>query len=281
MNQYLELKINITDKNSSHAYNILYKNGITSILEDNNSLIIDLPANQKNLLDFIIKELKEKGFKKNDINRNVLNNKNWNKEWEKTIDPIFIKNRIIIYPSWKKKSLSKYKDRILIQIDPKMSFGTGHNETTQLVLDMMCDYFDTKDKYMLDYGSGTGILSIAAVKMGVSKVVALELDEDSINNSKENFNINNASKTIKIYQKNINSIRERGFDIICANIISSVIIDNFHYINASLKSGGKLFLSGILSEEKAKISKVIKSNKFNITEIREKAEWLGIFAIKK
>jgi len=70
------------------------------------------------------------------------------------------------------------KDKILIEIDPKMSFGTGHNETTQLVIELLIDEIDEEDKYILDYGCGTGILSIASIKLGMEKAIAIDIDDD-------------------------------------------------------------------------------------------------------
>jgi ribosomal protein L11 methyltransferase len=97
--------------------------------------------------------------------------RNWNDEWEKSIQPVYIKDKIIIHSSWNKDSIVNPDGKILIEIDPKMSFGTGHNETTQVVLEMLCEYLMRNDKTMLDYGAGTAVLSIAAAKLGVENIL--------------------------------------------------------------------------------------------------------------
>src|SRR3990170_4461932 len=107
MKVYYELEIVFNEVNYESIYNTLYMFNITSILEENGN-----------------------------INVSKLDNLDWNKEWEKTIEPVNIKNKIIIYPSWKKNEIKKFGEKIFIEIDPKMSFGTGHNETTQLILEL-------------------------------------------------------------------------------------------------------------------------------------------------
>ncbi|MCX6164523.1 MAG: 50S ribosomal protein L11 methyltransferase [Ignavibacteriae bacterium] len=218
---------------------------------------------------------------KDSIILKVIKNQDWDKNWKKTIKPVFIKDKIIIYPSWLKKEIRKYKSRILIEIDPKMSFGTGHNETTQLVLELMSDFFNSKDKYVLDYGCGTGVLAIAAIKFGLKKAIAIDIDNDSIENAKENFIKNNVSDCIKLFKKDIFEIKQKSFDVIYANILRNVIEKNLKVIFKKLKNSGKLFISGILADEENKISESLKINNFRIIDKRFKSEWLGIYAVKK
>jgi ribosomal protein L11 methyltransferase len=205
--------------------------------------------------------------------------KNWDELWKKSIEPVSIKDKIVIYPAWKKNEINRDVP-IKIEIDPKMSFGTGHNETTQIVLEMMCEFLDEDDKFMLDFGSGTGVLSIAGIKMGVRNVIANDIDNDAIENSKEYFRINSVQDSIKLYQCSLNEIKESDFDIIAANIISGVIKSNIGIIRSKLKPGGKLFISGILISEKNDIVDFLVKNGFKIKNISEKAEWLGIYCLK-
>lgn len=254
----------------------LYTHGITSFEERENTIDIYIQPDERD--KFLT------GFMNNYTGGNTelvleeIENRNWNEEWEKSIEPVFIADRIIIYPSWKKEEVRKYKDRIKIQIDPKMAFGTGHNETTCLVLELMTKHLGRKPGYLLDYGCGTGVLAIAGIKMGASKAVANETDEDSIENAKECFAANRVSGKVKLYQAPLEGVKEKNFDVICANIISSVIISTLGLMKTKLKKNGKLFLSGILREEKSKISTALKKHGFEILEIEARAEWLGIYA---
>jgi ribosomal protein L11 methyltransferase len=123
-------------------------------------------------------------------------------------------------------------------------------------------------------------LSIASIKLGMEKAIAIDIDDDSIENAKEYFRINGVNKDIKLIKGNISEIEEEGFDIICANIIRSVIEDNISEIHKKLKSGGKLFISGVLSDEEEKITGMLGSNGFEIKQINYKSEWIGLYAAK-
>jgi len=281
-NKYSELKIIFDNNNYEQICNILYLFNVKNILEENSTLKIYFPEKETYKISKIKTSLISNSvLKSKNISVKRFADKDWIKEWENTIQPVFVKDKIIIYPSWKRKEVKKYKDRILIELDPKMSFGTGHNETTILVLEMMCDYISREDKRMLDYGSGTGILSIAGIKLGLKEAVAIDTDEDSIRDSGEYIGINGLKKKIMIHKKNISEIKESDFDVICANIILNVISDNISFIFQKTKPSGKIFLSGILKTEENKIKKVLQKNSFKILDIRYNAEWIGIYAGKK
>ncbi len=279
---YYEVEIGFNKKNYEAILTILYLAGVDNILERENSFVLYFKEEDDEKRSLVFRYLYANGCY-NDSKYKVrkIIDEDWNKNWKKTIKPVLIRDKIVIYPSWLKKDIRKYKNRILIEIDPKMSFGTGHNETTQLVIDLMCDFMDLKDEYILDYGCGTGILAIAAINFGAKEAVAIDIDEDSIENAKEYVINNKVSDKIKIYKKDIFEIKETNFDIIFANILRDVIEKNLYFLSEKLKDGGKLFISGVLADEESQISKSLKANHFNIREIRYKSEWLGIYAVKK
>jgi ribosomal protein L11 methyltransferase len=279
---YFELEIKFDKSNYEKILEALYLSGIHNILENDNSLVVYFSEKDKFAVDSIMRGLFSKKLAdKKSIELKILVNQDWDKNWKKSISPVFIKDKMIVYPSWFRKDLKKYKDRILIEIDPKMSFGTGHNETTQLVLELMCDFYDSKDKFVLDYGCGTAVLAIAAIKQGIKKAIAIDIDEDSIANAKEYLQRNNTTRQIKLYRKDIFQIKEKNFDIIYANILRNVIEENLSNIYKKLKTGGKIFISGVLADEEDRISSSLKKNKFRIIDKRFKSEWLGIFAVKE
>lgn len=276
---YFEVTIPFNKENFETIENTLYYFGIENILEENGVIKIYIEDNKEELIEKIKSE-----FKNNleiDIKVEKFTDKNWNAEWENSIQPVYIKDKIVIHSSWNKDAVENPVGKILIEIDPKMSFGTGHNETTQIVLEMLCEYLDDKDKTMLDYGAGTAVLSIAAIKLGVEHAVAIDIDVDSIENAKEYIRNNGVEKNIKLDNCNISHVDETDFDVIAANIIRSVITANLKHIYSKLKSKGKLFISGILIEEEQQLLNELKKFDIEIIEVRKKAEWLGIYARKK
>ncbi len=280
---YIELEIAFNESTYDLIYNRLYLNGLTTILEENGTLKVYLPESDKQLADKLKSELiAEDKIPENNIFTGRFENKDWNTEWEKTIEPVYILDKLVIYPSWKRDELDLSKGNIPIEIDPKMSFGTGHNETTQLILEQMSMFITPdSDKYLLDFGSGTGILSIAAIKLGVESAVAIEIDEDSIVNAVEYMSENGVSGDIVLHQADIADITETGFDVIAANITSNVIIPNLGNIYVKLKTGGKLFVTGILKEETETLINELTKHNFLMKELKQRAEWSAFYAIKQ
>ena len=280
---YIELEIAFNKSTYDLIYNRLYLNGLTTILEENGTLKVYLPAADEQLAGKIKSELTAiDGIAENNVHIGKFENKDWNTEWEKTIEPVYILDKLVIYPSWKIDELDLSKGNIPIQIDPKMSFGTGHNETTQLILEQMSMFITPEsDKYLLDFGSGTGILSIAAIKLGVESAVAIEIDEDSIVNAVEYMSVNGVSGDIVLHQADIAEITETGFDVIAANITSNIIIPNLGNIYGKLKAGGKLFVTGILREETETLINELTKHNFLMKELKQRAEWSAFYAIKQ
>lgn len=280
--KYLEIEINFDKSNYNGILDIIYLCGIENILETDKSFNIYLSENEKENAEALKKILSDKNLiNKSSFSKKIFKDENWDLNWKKSIKPVFIKEKIIVYPSWLRKGVKKFKNRILIEIDPKMSFGTGHNETTQLVLEMMCDFCESKDKYVLDYGCGTSVLAIAGIKLGQEKAIAIDIDEDSIENAKEYIAINKVRENIKIYKKDIFEIKNKNFDVIYANILRHVIEKNLSEIYNKLKPGGKLFISGVLIDEESQITESLKKSKFRIIDKRYKSEWLGVYAVKE
>jgi ribosomal protein L11 methyltransferase len=277
---YYGVEVAFSKENYDTIYNLLYAEGIKTILEENG--IIKFSIEDKNSSELIkSKLLSLPSITEKDIFISKLENQDWNMEWEKSIEPVYIKDKIIVYPSWKKNELKNPNGKILIEIDPKMSFGTGHNETTQMMLELMYDYIDNNDKYLLDYGCGTAVLAIAGIKLGVKLAVAIDIDEESILNAMECVRKNEVSNIVKLYKTNINEISEKDFDIIVCNIDRTVILGNLKTINSKLKPGGKLFITGILREEENEVKDSFKKQKFELIETRNKAEWLAFYTTKQ
>lgn len=206
----------------------------------------------------------------------VVADQNWNEQWEQTIQaqtigPFFVK------PTWDRKAVPRGK--ILLEIDPKMSFGTGYHETTRLMLRLLPKVIQ-KGYAVIDAGTGTGILSIAAVKLGAEKVFAFDIDEWSITNTKENILLNETAGAIKV-EKGSTDVIPAAFkaDVILANINRNAILDLLSDFNKVLKPKGFLLLSGLLKSDKNKIVSQLNGH-FEVMETKNENEWIAILSKK-
>jgi ribosomal protein L11 methyltransferase len=202
-----------------------------------------------------------------------IDEKNWNEEWEKEVPSIHIGDRIGIAPSWKMSELS---EDIQIEINPKMSFGTGNHSTTRLCCRLL-DKVDVKNQFWIDAGTGTGILAILAVKLGANKVWAYDNNEWSYNNAVENIEVNGVSDKIDIELFDLDDQEMPKAEGITANILAHVIINNIQKFYDSLKdSKGTFIASGILSEQEEDVLTAAKAVGFNHIETIHEDEWCGI-----
>lgn len=165
---------------------------------------------------------------------------NWNKEWESNYEPIYVNDRCVVRATFH-APMPEYAHEIIIT--PKMSFGTGHHQTTRLMLRHQLNV-GHQDKTVLDVGCGTGILAIMAAKLGAATVKACDIDEWAVENSRENFELNNCTN-IEVRQGTLQEAAFGGvYDIVLANINKNVLLDEMSTYVSCLKPDGLLFLSG-------------------------------------
>lgn len=206
----------------------------------------------------------------------IVNQQNWNREWEKTIDTVVVGD-FLIKPTWSTEPVKA--NQILLEIDPKMAFGTGYHATTRLMLKMLSQ-IDLTDKSILDAGTGTGILAIAAVKRGAESVIAFDIDEWSIKNTQENILINKVDNKIDVREGSIEVVEEEKFDIILANINKNTIISFLNSFSKQMNSSGILLLSGFLNDDEQEIKDHLKRNNLKLVKTVEEEEWLAVVAKK-
>lgn len=203
----------------------------------------------------------------------VVDDQNWNSEWEKTIQAQSI-GRFFVKPTWSAESAPG--DQILLEIDPKMSFGTGYHETTRLMLRMLPDVV-SPDQAVLDAGTGTGILAIAAVKLGAGRVFAFDIDKWSITNAEENIYLNGVPEQITIRQGTHQVVPEgEQFDVIVANIQQNVISDMVPFFAGCLRQEGHILLSGLLESDESKVLQKMQDHGLTHEETRQENEWIAI-----
>lgn len=205
-----------------------------------------------------------------------LQNKNWNEEWEKNINIIEVSDTLAIKPSF--RDYNNEKGKMVITIDPKMSFGTGEHATTKIMLRLL-EKYTKKDSYVLDAGTGTGVLAIASVMLGAKKAIAFDNDEWCLENGKENCILNSVENKVEIRTCEMKDIAENNFDLITANIQKNILIELAGNFKNRLKYNGALLLSGLLYTDEKDITEHYASLKFKPIEKLQIDEWIGLVFI--
>lgn len=197
-----------------------------------------------------------------------LQDKNWNEVWESNFDPIVVDDFCLIRADFHD---AKFDVQHTITINPKQSFGTGHHETTFMMIQQM-RHLDLKDKLIYDIGTGTGILAILAEKLGAKDILATENDQKAILNAKENI-VKNGCTRIQIEDHNY-PLDTNEADVVLANINMNVLFDYSPIIKLVTASRGVVMLSGILETQLASVLKEYTfDNKLVKQSVHQKGEW--------
>lgn len=222
---------------------------------------------------------------KGTISESQTEDVDWMNNWKEffhsfTIDDILIK------PTWEELD-SADEDKILIEIDPGISFGTGKHETTQLCIRQLRKYMRQGDE-VLDVGCGSGILSIVSLKLGAGHLTGTDIDDDCITSTYENFAVNKLGREQgDFYVGNLiddaelqKKVGEEKYDIVVANILADVIIPMAPVIPARLKKGGVFITSGIIDFKESEVKEAIEKAGMAVLEITRQGEWVSITARK-
>ncbi|GAB4459241.1 MAG: 50S ribosomal protein L11 methyltransferase [Anaerolineales bacterium] len=205
---------------------------------------------------------------------------NWMEAWKQHYKPIPIGRRLLILPAWMD---SPDPSRIPIKIDPGMAFGTGTHPTTQLCLELMENAFTKgQTSKVIDVGCGSGILSIAALKLGATEVLGVDIDPDSIVNARENAQANGVGDGLTLGVGSVGEILEGKFafksaPLVAANILAPVIVRLFDAGLADLvEADGAIILSGILQEQEESVIEAAQAKGLKLTERRQMGDWVAL-----
>ena len=224
-----------------------------------------------------------------EISLNEIKEEDWTTPWKKFFHTKRIGKNIVIKPPWENFSnANKKNDDIIIEMDPEKSFGTGTHGTTQACLEFLEKLSSVKsNKTFLDIGTGSGILSIAAAKLGFSKIDAFDNSQDSLIAIEKNIPLNPPSKgdfllknvKINYFIADLSKYNsQKKYDVVVANIISSILLKNVKTICSTVKPGGTLILSGILTEQFKKVSETFSNYGFKEKETKIIDGWkTGVF----
>ena len=213
----------------------------------------------------------------------IIKEEDWLTSWKKYWAPELVGNHFLILPCWINLN-ENFNDKQIIKIDPGAAFGTGSHPSTYLCLEKMENILFS-DKKVLDIGSGSGILSIAAILLGAREVCAVDNDYLAINSTKSNFEINfGSTNTLNTYLGSFNEVflehQLKKFDCVLCNILAEVIKEMIPNIYKCLRSNGEVIFSGILNSQKDEIIKILIQNNLKLVDLSSRKDWACISAQK-
>ena len=272
---YYEFRFNITpntETNRDVLAAILADVGFESFTETENGIDAYVPEKSydENTVGLCVKSFPLEEVKIN-YSSSYIETKDWNEEWEKNFfQPIIIENKCVIHSSFHHDIPQLPYD---IVIDPKMAFGTGHHETTSLMLTFLLET-DVRGKSFLDMGCGTAVLAILAKMRDAGRVVAIDIDEWAYNNALENIKLNN-TPDITVLMGDASLLGKEKFDIIYANINRNILLNDIHIYAANMNPGAELYMSGFYREDLEAIKSECSKNNLQFHSYLQKNNWVA------
>ncbi len=268
---------------SSYAFEILLNN------KNNKKVIIWLPNLNwsESLRIKLVRNIKEvldkNNYKTNCFEWSLIAQEDWISSWKKYWGPELVGDNLLVLPYWIELP-EEYKNKKVIEIDPGAAFGTGSHPTTSLCLEKL-EKISLSSNKILDIGSGSGVLSIAAKSFGAKEVYAIDNDYLAINSTESNFRLNFGTlDDLKTYlgpfDELVSKYSLKNFDLILCNILFEVIKGIIPEISNCLKKDGKVILSGILNSQKDEIFNLLNASNFQINDVSSKKDWVCITAQK-
>lgn len=294
--KYIEMTINTSKDKKDIIEGILFDYGIYTIEEISSDIVDELDQDEKDwdFIDYPLLNSKEGVFALRVYPENMedannlkaeLNEKNlgqclleekddedWANNWKKYYKPLEIGEKLAIVPEWEAYDNDK---RIVIKINPGMAFGTGTHESTYMCLELLERYVK-KDDEIFDIGCGSGILAIAALKLGAKRALAVDIDDKCIDASHENAGLNNLEDKMDIKKGNLLDVVKGRADLIVSNIIAEIIVDEIKNLKNHMDKGGIFITSGIIKERRQMVIDALKENGFEIIDELEKNNWVAI-----
>ena len=228
-------------------------------------------------MDLVITQLKASAVLDDNFAYKIeqLEDKDWEREWMDNFHPMKFGERLWICPSWRE---IPEPDAINVMLDPGLAFGTGTHATTALCLEWL-ESIDLTGKTVIDFGCGSGILAIAAIKLGAAKVVGIDIDPQAITASKDNATRNGVADQLALFLPQ-DQPENLVADVVVANILAAPLRELSSIITAHVKPGGALAMSGVLDTQANNVASYYSDN-FTLDAIAEQQEWCRISGIKK
>ncbi len=221
------------------------------------------------------KEYNEKVILKID---SKIKTEDWANEWKKYYRPTKVGKNFIIKPTWEEYDLSE--NEVMIELDPGMAFGTGTHETTALCLEAL-EKLELKDKLVFDIGSGSGILSVGALKLGAKKVEAVDIDILGVEATLDNAKLNKVEDRIIVHHGDLCEKLNSKADVIVANILAHILVKLLGDISKFIKDDGVFVGSGIIDSKYKDVEDALIENNFEILEVNKNKDWVCVIARRK
>ncbi|CCL14831.1 50S ribosomal protein L11 methyltransferase [Clostridioides difficile] len=309
MNNWIEVTIKTTTESVEPITNILYEQGAGGAViedpkdflfqkkneldwdyveeevfkknEEDDVLIKTYVSEEKNVMEFveIIKQkvLGLKGFGidigEGSVSLDQVNEADWANAWKAYYKPTKVGQRVVVKPTWEDYAMQE--GDLIIELDPGMAFGTGTHETTSMCIRELEKYVN-KDSKVFDIGCGSGILAIAAAKLGAKEVVAVDLDEVAVKVAKENVLENKVEKSVSVMHGNLTDVIKDKADVIVANIIADIIKILAKDVQNFMKEDAIFISSGIILDKVEEVKESLIENGFEIVEVQKLGEWSAI-----
>lgn len=216
---------------------------------------------------------------KNSVSVSEVNEEEWATAWKKYYHPVKISERFTVVPTWEEYTPVS-SDELIIELDPGMAFGTGTHPTTVMSIQGL-ERIVKKEDVVIDVGTGSGVLSIAAAMLGAKKVTALDLDEVAVQSAKMNIELNKVHPVARVFQNNLLEGIQVKADVIVANILAEVIVRFTDAAAQCLKPGGYFITAGIIQQKKDEVKESIEAAGFQIEETVHMEDWISFIAKRK
>ncbi len=212
----------------------------------------------------------------NEITLSEVNEEDWATAWKKYYHPVRVSNKITIVPTWEEYE-KETEDEIIIELDPGMAFGTGTHPTTVMCIQGLEKYVQPEDK-VIDVGTGSGVLSIAAAKLGASDVKAYDIDEVAVQSARINVKLNKVNDVVTVGKNSLLEGIEGPVDIIVGNLLAEIVVRFVADAKRVVKPGGYFITSGIIATKRAEVEDKLLTEGFEIIEVLTMEDWVAIVA---
>ena len=239
--------------------------------EDIDTLVAEISLYLNNLAD------QHPGYVFSKPSVSTVRSEDWSNNWKANFKPLRVGRRLLIVPSW--EEAQPCPDDIVLNLDPGMAFGTGGHETTRLCLEILERIMDEMPTLLspsvLDLGTGSGILAMAAVQLGAGRVCAVDIDPQAVEVARENLAANGLAEQVEFSTTPLESMTG-SFDVILANILAEELVRLAPHLAERLAPGGKLVLSGILAEKESLVRNGFAPHPLNYLETHHEGEWVAL-----